>query len=221
MSNSVSVLSVSYDQFFSLCTKAFRRHGKIFSLPVAIQPYEFLKFMYRSHYQGGQVLDFGCGVSKPLQKVLDIGDELYHSCDDDPSGAFTYASVYEIPQEATYEIIAANQVFEHLSFEEGIQTAMKLARHVAPGGIFEIGVPNPQHPTRQLSDPAHKTPWNYLNLCALLELGGLDPFYCARCNKVPGPCWYERPLINMICRVFRMDWCDTVYAVGRRKAEDG
>jgi hypothetical protein len=221
MSNTVDSSRVPYDQFFRLCTKAFERYGNIFSLPVSAQPYEYLKSVYRSHYQGGRVLDFGCGVPKPLQRVLGIGDDLYHSCDNDPSGVFTYASLDEIPEDATYEIVAANQVFEHLSFEEGIQTAMALARHVAVGGIFEIGVPNPQHPTRQLSNPTHKTAWNYLNLCALLELGGLDPFYCARCNKVPGPRWYERPLINMICRVFRMDWCDTVYAVGKRVAEGG
>lgn len=212
--------TIPYDRFFSLCSKAFQRHGTIFSLPVAAQPHGYLKSMYESHYRGGQVLDFGCGVSKPLQKVLGIEDDLYHSCDTDPSGAFTYASPNEIPDDATYEIIAANQVFEHLTFKEGIQTAVQLARHVAPGGIFQIGTPNPQHPSRHLSNPTHKTPWNYLNLCALLELGGLDPFFCARCNKVAGPRWYERPFINMVCRVFRMDWCDTVYAVGRLQPED-
>jgi SAM-dependent methyltransferase len=216
-----NVATVPYDQFFGLCTKAFKRHGNIFSLPVAVQPLKYLKFTYDSHYRGCRVLDVGCGVSKLLQKALGIGDELYHSCDNDPSCVFTYRSVNEISLEATYEIIAANQVFEHLNFEEGIKSAIKLARHVAPGGIFQIGVPNPQHPTRHLSNPTHKTPWNYLNLCALLELGGLEPFYCARCNKVPGPRWYERPLINMLCRVFRMDWCDTVYAVGKRVAESG
>jgi hypothetical protein len=129
---------------------------------------------------------------------------------------FSYASVDEIPTENVYEIIVSDQVLEHLSFEQGIRNAIELARHVAPGGIFQIGVPNPQHPTRQLSNPTHKTPWNYLNLCALVELGDLDPFYCARCNKTPGPRWYERPMIDMICRVFRMDWCDSVYVVGRK-----
>lgn len=221
MSDTGDVSAVPYDRFFGLCNKAFQRHGSIFSLPVAAHPYEYLKFMYDLNYQGGRVLDFGCGTQKPLQKVLGIGDDLYHSCDNDPSGMFTYASLNEIPQEAVYEIVASNQVFEHLSFEEGIQTAMVLTRHVAPGSILQIGVPNPAHPTRFLSSPVHKTPWNYFNLCALIELGGLDPFYCARCNKVPGPRWYERPFVNIICRVFRMDWCDTVYVVGRRIAEDG
>ena len=155
-------------------------------------------------------------LPKTLQSVLRIGSDRYNTCDSDPSGEFTYSAVGDIPADITYHIIAANQVFEHLEFAEAIETTKSLAQHIVQGGILQIGVPNPQHPTRQLCNPTHKTPWTYMNLCALIELAGLDPFYCARCNKVPGPAWYERPLINMICRIFRMDWCDTVYAVGKK-----
>jgi hypothetical protein len=209
--------SVVYEEFFSLTELAFQRYGSVFSLPVSEEPYTYLRNTYFSQFRGGRVLDFGCGFQKPLQKVLGIDETCYHSCDSDPRGLFSFKEVSDIPQGNEYDIIAANQVFEHLSFMEGIHTACNLARHVAPGGIMQIGVPNPQHPTRQMSNPTHITPWNYLNLCALLELGGLDPFYCARCNKVPGPRWYERPFVGMVSRVFRMDWCDTVYAVGRRE----
>lgn len=207
---------IDYERFFCLCTEAAQRYGNIFSLPVADQPTTYLKQVYQTQYIGGKVLDFGCGVHKPLQKILNLDDFYYHSCDSDRSGQFTYSCVEEIPNNTFYEIIAANQVFEHLSFADTIKIVLKLSQHLAPGGIFQIGTPNPQHPTRHLSNPTHITPFNYLNLCALLELSGLDPFYCVRCNKIPGPQWYERPLINLICRVFRMDWCDTVYAVGRK-----
>ena len=216
MTNNNSVQSVEYEEFFSLTERAFQRYGSIFSLSVSDEPYEYLHNIYKSQYLGGCVLDFGCGARKPLQKVLGVDETCYHSCDSDPGGVFTFKEVSDIPQENKYDIIAANQVFEHLTFIEGIRTSYNLARHVAPGGIMQIGVPNPQHPTRQMSNPTHITPWNYLNLCALLELGGLDPFMCSRCNKVPGPRWYERPFVGMVSRVFRMDWCDTVYAVGRK-----
>jgi len=211
---------VPYDRFFSLCAKASRRHGKILSLPVGLQPFEYLRRAYNERYRGGRVLDFGCGVQKPLQSVLGVGSDCYHCCDTDSSGSFTFRSLDDVPDGAAYEIVASNQAFEHLGFEEGIRAGLRLAGCVARGGILQIGVVNPQHPTRQMSNPTHKTPWNYLNLCAVMELGGLEPFYCARCNKTPGPRWYERPLIGMMCRIFRMDWCDTVYAVGRRPAED-
>lgn len=213
-----TIQSVVYDDFFSLTERAFQRYGSISSVSVSEEPYKYLRNIYNSNYNGGRVLDFGCGARKPLQNVLGLDETCYHSCDSDPSGVFSFNEISDIPQENKYDIIAANQVFEHLTFKEGIRTACDLARHVALGGILQIGVPNPQHPTRQMSNPTHITPWNHLNLCALLELGGLDPFYCARCNKVPGPRWYERPFVGMVSRVFRMDWCDTVYAVGRKDA---
>ena len=206
--------TVPYNRFFALCDKAHREHGSIFDVPVDAGPVDYVAKMYRTRYGRGRVLDFGCGAQKLMQQHLRLPDELYHSCDDDPSATFTYVSPDEIPDDALYEIIAANQVFEHLTFEEGIRAAVTLARHVAPGGILQIGVPNTQHPTRQRCNPTHKTAWTYLNLCALLELGGLRVAHCARCNKRPRPRWYERPLVNMMSRVFRMDWCDTVYVVG-------
>ena len=52
-----------------------------------------------------------------------------------------------------------------------LRTAVLLARHVAPGGIFEIGVPNPDHPTRFLGNPTHRTAWTYGALCALITAG--------------------------------------------------
>jgi len=209
--------SIPYDEFFALCGKAYQRYGSIFELPVAEDPYAYLRRIYTSQYASKRVLDFGGGTRKPLQEALGISDVLYHSCDSDPSGEFTYRSPDEIPADIQYDVIAANQVFEHLPFDIGVRAAVTLAKHVAPGGVMQIGVPNPAHPTRFLSNPTHCTPWNYFNLYALLELGDLDPFFIARCNKTPGPCWFERPFINMIGRIYRMDWCDTVYAVGRKE----
>ena len=209
---------VHYDRFFALGEAAFKRHGMILEVPVRSAPLEYLRHLYRTEYPQGRVLDFGCGARKPMQSMLGLNDALYHSCDNDPSGVFTYRRIEDIVPDARYDIVAANQVFEHLSFQDGIKAAVRLGRHVALGGVFQIGVPNPQHPTRYLSNPTHQTPWNYLNLCALLEMAGLEVILCARANKYPKPKWWEMPWVNMMCRVFRIDWCDTVYAVGRLTA---
>ena len=152
----------------------------------------------------------------PLKRMLGIDDMRYESCDSDTSQIFTYSSVQEIPIVKEYDVVASNQAFEHLAFNEALPIAIKLAAHVKPGGVLEIGVPNPSHPVRQQSHPTHITPWNYLNLCALMMLGGLEPIICARSNKRPGPRWWEKPVVSVVCNVFRMDWCDSIYVVGRK-----
>jgi hypothetical protein len=39
-----------YAHFFDLCTKAARRYGNTFSLPVAASPYNYLRALYNSRY---------------------------------------------------------------------------------------------------------------------------------------------------------------------------
>lgn len=207
---------IPYDRFFRLTTEGFQKYGNIFDLPVAGEPYSYLANVYRTGYRTGKVLDFGCGANRVLQEVLGISDSLYFACDTDPSAQVDFRNLMEIPAEMRFQVVVANQVLEHLAFADCILTVSGLARIVAPGGILLLSVPNPQHPTRHLSNPTHVTPLNYLNLYALLTLAGLETIHCARCNKMPGPRWYERPFVGMVSRVFRMDWCDTVYAVGRK-----
>jgi len=207
---------VAYDRFFELCGKAFERHGDILDLEVGLHPYAYLQQLYMAKIPSGRVLDFGGGAQKPLQHALGLSDELYFSCDTDPSGHFTYSSPEAIPSGELFSIVASSHSFEHIPFEVGISIGQKLALHVQPGGVFCIAVPNPKHPTRYLSSPVHVTPWNYLNLCALFELSGLDPFYCARTHKHKAPSFIERPFVNWMCRRFMMDWCDGIYVVGRR-----
>jgi SAM-dependent methyltransferase len=208
--------TMAYNRFFELCGKAFERHGDILDLPTGPHPYDYVKRLYESAYRSGRVLDFGCGAMKPLQKALGLPDALYASCDNDPSGTFTYPSPDAVPVDAQFEIVTSSHAFEHLPFEAGVAVGRKLASHVKPGGVMFVAVPNPKHPTRYLSSPVHITPWNYLNLCALMELSGLDPFHCARTHKHRAPSFIERPFVNWICRRFMMDWCDGIYVVGRR-----
>lgn len=210
---------VPYDRFISLCEDAGKRHGNILQWPIGKQPYEYIRLTYQNQYPNGRVLDFGCGAKKPLKATLGLSDEHYLTCDSDPSGSFSFATPDLIPEGEMFDIIAANQVLEHLTFDDAIQIAITLAKHLKPGGIFQIGVPNTSHPTRYLSSPVHISPWNYLNLCAIMEIAGLDPFYGARYNKFPAPPFYMRPLVNFICKTFRIDWCDSIYVVGRQQGQ--
>ena len=207
---------IPYDKFFSLTNEGFHRYGNIFELPVCVGPRGYMARTYRKEYLGGEVLDFGCGTNRALQEDLGIGDDLYFACDTDPSARVNFRSLAEIPADMRFQMINSDQVLEHLSFGDCIQAVIGLAAVVATGGVLVLGVPNPQHPTRYLCNPTHVTPLTYLNLYALLRLAGLEVVVCARCNKQPGPRWYERPFVGMMSRVFRMDWCDTIYAVGRK-----
>lgn len=214
MNDTQAEKAVEYDSFLSRRQQYAKKFGNIFSLPVGKSPRRFIGEMYHRCYSSGTILDFGCGATKPLQRLLSIDDSHYFSCDSDQSTRLSYHSLEEIPDSQTFDMIVASQVFEHLSFKEAIHAARILGRHVAPGGLFVIDVPNPQHPTRQLSNPTHKTPWSYLDLCILLDIAGLEPHKCFRSNKRAGPRFYEWPIVYVIGRVYRMDWCDTVYAYG-------
>ena len=206
---------VAYSNFFELSNEAGRKYGTVFNLPVLKQPYEMIKDIYYREYPKGDVLDFGSGADKTLQKVLHLPNSRYYTIDDDPDVGASFARIEDIPSDRKFDFIAANQVFEHLEFQQGILAAYQLAQRLRSKGAFFISVPNPQHATRFLANPTHKTPWNYMNLHALLQLAGLDIILCARCNKIAGPRWYERPLAAVITRLYRIDWCDTIYILGK------
>lgn len=209
--------SVSYDHFIDLCEKAGKRHGNILDWPIGPHPYQYVKDALEKDYKGGRILDFGCGAKKPQQLFVGIDDAKYFTCDSDPSGVFSYDLPVNIPDDEMFEIVTANHVLEHLTFDDGIAVVKELAKHLKPGGIFEICVPNQSHPTRYLSSPVHVTPWNYLNLCAVMQLAGLDPAVVYRHNKFPAPNIFMRPLVNYLCRTFRIDWADAIYVVGRKQ----
>ena len=209
---------IPYDRFFSLCEKAFARVGSIFDLPVAAGPYEYLRETFARDYPRGRVLDFGCGVKKPLQRVLALGDDRYHSCDSDPLGKFTYGSPEAIPPAGTSgRLAAANQVIEHLGFGEALRVTSQLARHVAPGRHLRDRGPQSGPIPRGSSAIRRTRPPGTSSTSAQLGAGRPGTGVLCLRDKVPGPRWWERPLVNLMCRVFRMDGCDSVFAIGRRR----
>lgn len=207
----------TYGEFYQLGGEAFRRFGDILDLPRREHLFTYASSLARGEFKGQRVLDFGCGVGKPLQSMLGLPEQLYATCDNDPAGSFTYRDLGDIPAGERFGLIVSNHTFEHFTVQEGQAVCRELARHLAPGGVLLIGVPNPKHPTRFMSDPTHRTPWSYLNLCALMTMSGVTPYLCARNHKHRPPLFLVRPVVTWLCRVFMMDWCDSIYVAGRRE----
>lgn len=194
-----------------------RRWGSIQALPIVPSAYERCRALYAE--LGGPVLDVGAGVDKPLQHVLGIAPPEYASLDNDPDGAFDYRRGEDIPAGRAFRLIVANQFFEHLSIEQTFSVLGRLAAGLAPGGKLLITVPNIAHPNRFWA-VTHVTPWDYMSLCALLELSGLRCVEIARYNKTAGPQTdEERHLVALMARLYRMDWCDSVLLVGEKQIE--
>lgn len=210
-------METAYNRFFELCEDGYNDFGDILDLPVGNHPYEYLRSIIDKYQDNNfTLLDFGCGAKKPLQQELHLHEQNYFSCDDDPSGNFSFRTISAIPELSHFDIIASSHALEHMPFTTGIEAVANLANFLKPEGTFLIAVPNPKHPTRYLSSPVHVTPWNYLNIYALMVMADLEVVHCARYNKFPGPPFYIRPLINLMCRYFMMDWADSIFVVGRK-----
>jgi hypothetical protein len=102
--------------FYDDCIReCFEKIGDIFSLPIIKNPYTTTT----SFYKKGNILDVGAGKKKPL--LQEIGNKLndgkYFSLDTDPRGEFDFSDVKEIPSDLKFNLIVANQVFEHLDIE--------------------------------------------------------------------------------------------------------
>jgi len=211
-------METAYNNFFDLCEEGYATFGDILDLPVGVHPYDYVgNIIKKTEILELKLLDFGCGVKKPMQKVLQLSEQQYFSCDDDPSGDFSYRSIEEIPEAQNFELITSSHALEHLSFDDGIKVVAKLSKYLKHDGSILIAVPNPKHPTRYLSSPVHVTPWNYLNIYSMMVMADLKVIHCARYNKFPRPPFYIRPLINLICRYFMMDWADSIFVVGKKK----
>lgn len=211
--------SLAYHQLFSARREAHRRFGSVHDLPIVASAYERCRALYAE--TGGPLLDVGAGVDQPLRGVLGAPAEAYFSLDDDPTGEFTYHTAAEIPSGQRFGLIVANQFFEHLTIDGAYQILRTLAGHLAPGGRMVITVPNTAHPTRFWA-VTHVTPWDFMSLYALYELAGLACVEIARYNKTPGPqTEEEHRLVAMLARLYRIDWCDSILAVGKNAAAVG
>lgn len=180
-------------------------------MPIIKGPYEKSLKLYR----GGKVLDVGAGKEKPMQKCLNLPDDLYFSLDTDPHGKFNYNSVEEIPENQLFSLITANQFFEHISLQDSIDLVCKLSKHLEKNGYLISTVPNIQHPVRQRSNITHITNWEYKALYMLYKYADIEVVEIARYSKRHPQGFIEKILARYINRIYRIDWCDSILIVGK------
>ncbi|ODS40533.1 MAG: hypothetical protein A7315_02550 [Candidatus Altiarchaeales archaeon WOR_SM1_79] len=201
-----------YGFYFECLKECFQKFGYIEDLPIIKGPYEKIA----ETYKGGMVLDVGAGKEKPVQKCLNLPDDLYFSLDDDPCGKFNYNSVEEIPENELFSLITANQFFEHITLQDSINLICNLSKHLEKNGYFVSTVPNIQHPIRQRSNITHITPWEYKALYMLYKYAGLNVIEISRYSKRHPHGIIEKILAKYINRIYRIDWCDSILIVGRK-----
>lgn len=198
-----------YSDCLSECVKKF---GSIEDLPIIEDPY----MRVREIYSGGKVLDIGAGKDKPMQKALNLSNDLYCSLDSDPCGTFTYESIEEVPNEERFSFVTANQVFEHIDLQGSIDLACNISKHLEKNGCFIATVPNVNHPIRQRSNITHITNWEYKALYMLYKYAGLEVTEIARYSKRHPQGLIEKILARYINRIYRIDWCDSILIAGRK-----
>jgi SAM-dependent methyltransferase len=203
---------VSWSDLTRWRAECHRRFGAILDLPIVDLGAE-LRSMAGA---ASSVLDVGAGKELPLKAFVDTASTAYRSLDSDPSGTFDYAHVSEIPAGERFDLAVANQLLEHLTIPEAIETVAGVGRVLAPGGRFAATVPNPSHPVRYWADATHVTPWPINDLYGLFRESGLEVERLVRYGKRRLP-W--RPLRRMIVKTvateLRVDWCDSLLIVGR------
>ena len=202
----------AYDDYLKEC---YERFGGILELPIVRSPYREIA----SHYRKGNVLDLGAGKKKPLAEILKdrFVDGRYYSLDSDPQGRFDFGTIEEIPADLKFDLVTANQFFEHLTVDESIDLLGKVAEHLNTGGVVVATVPNIAHPTRQISNVTHKTPWGHHSFFALFKMAGLEPMRIVRYSKrLPrGP--IEMILGHYINKIYRMDYCDSILLAAEKR----
>jgi hypothetical protein len=163
-----------------------------------------------------RVLDIGAGAHKPYEeRVLNSG-AAYFSMDTDPEGTFDYGCFADVPPETRFDFILANQVIEHLTVDACREMLSSAFEHTTPGGKIMVTVPNAAHPVRQ-RDCTHVTPWPANDLYSILSMVGFEVAKLTRYNKFPltsDP--LKRWIVDLVCKEFRMDWCDSIMAVAYR-----
>jgi hypothetical protein len=202
----------SWNSLMKWRTECFQRFGPIHDLPVRSVEDQMTGLLFPHT----RVLDVGAGAHKPFRKFFAEKTDTYFSLDTDPAGDFDFHSFREIPADQKFDLVLANQVLEHMLIDDAVDTVDAVFAHLEVGGHFVATVPNAAHPVRQ-RDPTHLTPWPANDLYSLLRSAGFEVVSMARFNKFPlttDP--LKRWVVETVCQEFRVDWCDSVMATGRK-----
>jgi hypothetical protein len=203
----------SWNRLMRWRAECYQRFGSVIDLPLR-SPSEVLPELLGNK---SKVLDLGAGAHKPFKPLFESLGVTYFSMDIDPDGDFDFHSFPDVPEGMRFDLILANQVLEHVSVDEAFHMVSQAHERLVAGGAILVTVPNAAHPVRQ-RDCTHVTPWPANDLYSLLRNAGFQIESMARYNKFP---LTRRPLkrwiVEVVCHEFRMDWCDSIMAVGRRE----
>jgi hypothetical protein len=195
-------------------TECHKRFGPVQDFPLRSVNDELGKLL-RS---GSSVLDVGAGAHKPFRSFFLRATDRYYTLDTDPEGDFDFRSFEDVSQTVRFDLILANQVLEHLAVDDAFSLVRSAFDRLNPSGRLVATVPNTAHPVRQ-RDCTHITAWPANDLYSLLRSAGFQVESMARYNKTPltsNP--IRRWLVGVVCREFRVDWCDSIMAVGLRES---
>ncbi len=203
----------SWSRLMKWRTECYNRFGAVLDLPILAPNEAIIELLQPKN----AVLDIGAGAHKPFRPILEKLGTNYFSMDTDPDGDFDFRSFSDVPDEKLFDLVLANQVLEHVSVDDAFAMVSQAYQKLSPGGGIVVTVPNAAHPVRQ-RDCTHITPWPANDLYSLLRSAGFEVDSMTRYNKFP---LTEHPLkrwiVEVVCKEFRMDWCDSIMAIARRR----
>jgi len=206
-------VQTSWSRLMRWRSECWQRFGGVPDMPIRT-PQEELQGLLAP---GRSVLDIGAGAHKPFQSLVLQAEAKYSSLDTDPEGSFDFRSFEEIPPDLRFDLVLANQVLEHMSVDQAFTSVCSAHNVLVDGGTILATVPNAAHPVRQW-DCTHITPWPANDLYSLLRSAGFQLTAMARYSKfrlTANP--LKRWVIRTVCREFRIDWCDSILAVGLKQ----
>ena len=204
---------ITYTELTEWRSECFKRFGSVLDIKVVPSAYSEIKSLYRE----GKVLDVGAGKEKMLQRELRLEDKEYFTLDSDLSGVFNYSSFADIPEEMKFDYVVMNQFLEHLNLNDIYEMLKNSHRVMASGGCLFISIPNAAHPVRYHGTITHITNLPFNELYVLLQHVGFVVSDVLRANKRPFPTnIVKRWIIDLVCKEFRMDWCDTIIMVAKK-----
>lgn len=208
---------LSWSQLTGWRAECFQRFGSIHNLPIrtiGAVTTELLKVDSR-------VLDIGAGVHKLFKHSLTHPGQKYFSLDSDPEGEFDFHSFDEMKADLKFDFMVANQVLEHLTISETLDMLCSAEKHLNAGGYLFATVPNMAHPVRYWADASHVTSWSLNDLYSIFCNAGFHVHAMARYNKYELPSNpIKRYIVDVVCEVFRMDWCDSLMIAGQKTAQE-
>jgi SAM-dependent methyltransferase len=202
-------MNINYAKWHEFSGTIFKKFGIFSDLKMIENPYE-----YASHYISNcqKVLDLGAGAKVAKSIVRGV----YKSLDNDPTHDHDYSHIDQINEK--FDGIIANQFFEHLSFEDGIAFFEKVANVLMPGGVLVVTIPNICHPTSWHLNWDHKAFWGYWDIGVMMEINNVEVIDIVRYRKRPHEIYElteeERKTIELVSKIFSMDYCRYVMVVG-------